>query len=411
MASELRALLLLAVLAAALAAGPAAPAAAQDDNPGDPPGTPADLALDFYQGYLSSLRHARCRFEPSCSAYARDAIARYGLFSGSARAADRLMRCNSSAGRFHRGNPRLPGGLADPAEGERLTRTEPHVPAWLLPAFPLDPPPLADAGLAARTAETVAFARSLASNGDCWRAETEYLRAAHLAATAGWRLWAHQQSGACWLEAGYWGEAERSYLSARLLATDPAEERLAAHLLAVSLFDAGRFRAAAEQLDGPDLAPRALALRGLCATARGRWDDARRDLAAGARSTHDATLAARLSHMEQLAATGPDLPGRSPGFAMVASAVIPGSGQIYAGRIHDGLRHLIFNGILVYTFVKLLEDEHYPAAYGVAMVGVPFYVGNVRGAGWSARAYNRERRLELTARMFRDAGEAGRLGE
>ncbi|MBU0742079.1 membrane protein insertion efficiency factor YidD, partial [bacterium] len=71
------------------------------DEPGEPPRDPAGLALDFYQHYLSSLRHARCRFHPSCSEYARLAIARHGLFGGAARAADRLMRCNASAGRFY----------------------------------------------------------------------------------------------------------------------------------------------------------------------------------------------------------------------------------------------------------------------------------------------------------------------
>src|SRR5947209_2012223 len=73
---------------------------------------PATSAVQFYQRYLSSLRHVHCRFSPSCSEYAVQAIATYGLVEGSARAADRLMRCNASAARFH---PRDPDGrLADP---------------------------------------------------------------------------------------------------------------------------------------------------------------------------------------------------------------------------------------------------------------------------------------------------------
>ncbi|MBU1676012.1 hypothetical protein KKA85_09555, partial [bacterium] len=105
------------------------------------------------------------------------------------------------------------------------------------------------------------------------------------------------------------------------------------------------------------------------------------------------------------AAEGPRLPRRSPGLAMVMSATVPGAGQIYAGRTHDGLRHLFFNGALVYTLVKLIRDDHYPAAYLVGTIGIPFYVGNVRGAGYSARAYNRDRRLGHVAGAIDAAGE------
>lgn len=371
-------------------------AAAPDEAPRDPAG----MALDYYQEYLSSLRHVRCRFQPSCSAYAREAIARYGLFAGSARAADRLVRCNGSAAAFY---PRRPDGrLDDPVAGAPTGATAPRLAPWLLPSFTLTPPP-SDSGLAARLDEIVAFARSLAVDRDCWRAETEYLRAAHLAGADAWRRWSLYQIGACYFEAGAWTDAQRNYLQAGMLAADPADRRLAAHLLAASLFNAGRYRAAAERLAGPDLTARALAVRGLCRMARGEWTEATGDFAAGAAVADSLVLAVRLERMGALAATGPDLPGRSPGFAMFLSAVVPGTGQMYAGRAEEGIRHLIFNGILIYTVVKLIQNEHYPAAGGVALIGLPFYVGNVKGAGAGARMHNRDRRLELTAQAIADA--------
>lgn len=36
----------------------------------------------------------RCKYHPSCSQYAIDAIRKYGLVKGSARAGWRLLRCN-----------------------------------------------------------------------------------------------------------------------------------------------------------------------------------------------------------------------------------------------------------------------------------------------------------------------------
>ena len=62
---------------------------------------PAAQAISFYQEYISSLRHARCPFEPSCSQYALESIHAHGVIAGSALAADRLMRCNASVRRFY----------------------------------------------------------------------------------------------------------------------------------------------------------------------------------------------------------------------------------------------------------------------------------------------------------------------
>ncbi|WP_425602458.1 membrane protein insertion efficiency factor YidD [Luteibacter aegosomatis] len=51
------------------------------------------LLLSFYKRWLSPLLGARCRFHPSCSDYARVAIARFGPARGSVLAGWRLLRC------------------------------------------------------------------------------------------------------------------------------------------------------------------------------------------------------------------------------------------------------------------------------------------------------------------------------
>ena len=61
----------------------------------------AIAVLDFYKKFLSPLLPRACRFEPTCSLYAREAIARYGLGRGGALALRRLFRCHP----FH------PGGM------------------------------------------------------------------------------------------------------------------------------------------------------------------------------------------------------------------------------------------------------------------------------------------------------------
>lgn len=48
----------------------------------------------LYQWTLRPLLGANCRFEPSCSEYAAEAVRRHGALRGSALAAGRVLRCN-----------------------------------------------------------------------------------------------------------------------------------------------------------------------------------------------------------------------------------------------------------------------------------------------------------------------------
>lgn len=71
------------------------------------PGRPARLAgglLRGYQRWLSPILPPACRYWPSCSEYARLAIARHGLVRGSLLALGRLVRCQ----------PLFPGGVDAP---------------------------------------------------------------------------------------------------------------------------------------------------------------------------------------------------------------------------------------------------------------------------------------------------------
>lgn len=50
--------------------------------------------IRFYRSRISPMFPPRCRFTPTCSAYAMEAIEKYGVLRGSWLAAKRLLRCN-----------------------------------------------------------------------------------------------------------------------------------------------------------------------------------------------------------------------------------------------------------------------------------------------------------------------------
>lgn len=51
-------------------------------------------AIDFYRNYISILKLPTCRYYPTCSRYASDAICKYGALKGVIRGFFRLLRCN-----------------------------------------------------------------------------------------------------------------------------------------------------------------------------------------------------------------------------------------------------------------------------------------------------------------------------
>ena len=55
--------------------------------------------IRFYQRHISPLFPPRCRFIPTCSAYAMEAIEKYGAAKGGWLALRRLSKCHP----FHRG--------------------------------------------------------------------------------------------------------------------------------------------------------------------------------------------------------------------------------------------------------------------------------------------------------------------
>ncbi len=56
------------------------------------------LPILFYQKFITPYTPASCRFTPTCSEYARQALLKYGPVKGLALAVWRILRCNPWGG-------------------------------------------------------------------------------------------------------------------------------------------------------------------------------------------------------------------------------------------------------------------------------------------------------------------------
>ena len=72
------------------------------------------LPVRLYRRAVSPALPSRCKYHPSCSAYAVEAVRTYGVLRGVVLAGWRLLRCNP-----------LSAGGVDPVASQRLFRRRP----------------------------------------------------------------------------------------------------------------------------------------------------------------------------------------------------------------------------------------------------------------------------------------------
>jgi hypothetical protein len=80
---------------------------------------------------------------------------------------------------------------------------------------------------------------------------------------------------------------------------------------------------------------------------------------------------------------------KSPALAAVMSAVLPGSGQVYAGSLQAAAVTFVLNALFVGATVELARDKDYVTAAAAGTAASVFYVGGIINAADLARRRNR----------------------
>lgn len=376
----------------------------------DPLSVSAAWLIDGYKLVLSPLQGRQmCNFWPTCSQFTAQAIQEQDFLPGVVIGADRLMRCHQFAWSYF--DEHYVGiehdRMRDPVANHIAGRLPPPGPATIIATDDPAPP---DSGFRLFGAG-LDFAAWLFKEGDFARAGDEYTRVAFLAPDPATRNLARLMAGESFLRAGKPGDARRAFAASGGNAGAWGEAR--------ALFAAGAYDSTRRLLAAVDSLP----LRVPAAVLAGWSLYRQRRLADAARSFAELpadSLLGRLATMD-----GSDLSRRSRALGTVLSALVPGAGQLYAGRAADGLYALFIvagSGALTWWFASDHQDRD-PTLVKTSLFGALtalFHAGNIHGANIAARDYNllQERRYlerveELLARVrlepdySRPAAESG----
>jgi TM2 domain-containing membrane protein YozV len=96
---------------------------------------------------------------------------------------------------------------------------------------------------------------------------------------------------------------------------------------------------------------------------------------------------------------------KSPQIAGWLSTIVPGSGQLYVGRVKESILAAALSGTFIYLAVDAIRERRYVDCTGISLIGWQFYWGNRINAQRFASEYNKNREQELIQTLKRQAKE------
>lgn len=198
----------------------------------------------------------------------------------------------------------------------------------------------------------------------------------------------YNQIGLAYRSQSLWQEAVLSMRNAVLNAITPTDMsefqlNLAVTLIVAKNYDLARLELIKVMLRNADdiTYKRSLFLQAVTYIYQFRWEEAREVIK---QYTTDDLL-------DQLLENAINLPHKSKKIARVLSAIIPGTGQMYAGKWGGGLNALMLNGALGYVSVDAILNKNYiDAALWTYFIFVRYYMGNLYRAETAADTVNQE---------------------
>ena len=250
------------------------------------------------------------------------------------------------------------------------------------------------------------LADAFLAEGEYYRAITEYKKFLFLFPDSGKADYALFGVGTAYYRGEEYEPAARTFAAVLEKYGKGAHAAPSAYFKGVSLWKLGRFDRAEAAFDrvaaldpASEYAPLSLIGKSLLSYDARNVPDCRGELTRFLESYPQDARAERVRQTIALLDRNREVPRKSPAVAGVMSAVVPGSGYMYAGRYGDGVVALIVNGLFIAGTVAAIHQENYAVAAIVGGIGLPFYVGNIYGSANAATKWNIGVRKELREKI------------
>ena len=175
-------------------------------------------------------------------------------------------------------------------------------------------------------------------------------------------------------------------------------------------FDAGAYSQARSSLfellhvsTEPEVVAAAHYLRGWCYIRTTDWNKAISELRQIDASQTGAIPGAKADKLADLLLKETPLPSKSPQLAGWLSTVVPGSGQLYVGKVKEGIFAAALSGTFIYLAVDAIRERRYIDCAGISLVGWQFYWGNRTSAQQLAFEYNEHHEQAFIETLKRQA--------
>jgi tetratricopeptide (TPR) repeat protein len=262
-------------------------------------------------------------------------------------------------------------------------------PVWSQPALPAAAnDPLTDAE------QILGFADALFSDGDYFRAITEYKRFLFLHPTDARGGRVQLQIGLSYQRGQQWDDARQTFEAIARQHPDIEIRAEAAYLIGETAFRQGRYaqaiadlRPVAERYGQTPVGERARYLLGWSYLRARRWPEASQTFESIDTSS---PLFPSSRAMADAAREGEHLPRKSPALAGLMSAIIPGTGHFYTGRWRDGAVALLLNGAFLAAGIEAVSAGNEAAAGVLLFFEAAWYSGAIYGAVNAAHKHNRD---------------------
>ena len=261
------------------------------------------------------------------------------------------------------------------------------------------------------------FADSLFQEGDYLNAAHEYKRLLFLYPDAPQIDFIAFRVAASYQNAGKLEEAIRAYqllidTYPKSLLVERAKNNIAqCHVLSG---DSGQGLASLNRFlsehKGSSLAPRAQFTIGMLHVNKGEWAQASRAWN-DVYSTYPESSFAKVSDkLARMVKNADALPHRSPTVAAVLSTLVPGSGQIYSGRMADGLYTFVGMVVLGSATFYYADQERYEVAIPVGVMSLFFYGNGIYQSIQSAQVFNVQHEAQFRNRLQQEIRSSGLFG-